>query len=160
MQSWKYSFTTAAVLLALSATGPATANLSDDKNLAPSTHDVPIVAWSLGEPMLLAQANQAKEKEKSGKNKTQAQKAQGYQKSGNPKAAGGPQNPGKGKPQKPSNARPEQPIEGVKPEQPIEGVKPEQPIEGGKPEQPIEGVKPEQPIAPPQPEPRDKGGRG
>ena len=77
MQSWKYSFTTAAVLLALSATGPATANLSDDKNLAPSTHDVPIVAWSLGEPMLLAQANQAKEKEKSGKNKTQAQKAQG-----------------------------------------------------------------------------------
>ena len=142
MQSWKYSFTTAAVLLALSATGPATANLSDDKNLAPSTHDVPIVAWSLGEPMLLAQANQAKEKEKSGKNKTQAQKAQGYQKSGNPKAAGGPQNPGKGKPQKPSNARPEQPVEGVKPEQPIEGVKPEQP------------------IAPPQPEPRDKGGRG
>ena len=142
MQSWKYSFTTAAVLLALSATGPATANLSDDKNLAPSTHDVPIVAWSLGEPMLLAQANQAKEKEKSGKNKTQAQKAQGYQKSGNPKAAGGPQNPGKEKPQKPSNARPEQPIEGVKPEQPIEGVKPEQP------------------IAPPQPEPRDKGGHG
>ena len=142
MQSWKYSFTTAAVLLALSATGPATANLSDDKNLAPSTHDVPIVAWSLGEPMLLAQANQAKEKEKSGKKKTQAQKAQGYQKSGNPKAAGGPQNPGKGKPQKPSNARPEQPVEGVKPEQPIEGVKPEQP------------------IAPPQPEPRDKGGRG
>ena len=142
MQSWKYSFTTAAVLLALSATGPATANLSDDKNLAPSTHDVPIVAWSLGEPMLLAQANQAKEKEKSGKNKTQAQKAQGYQKSGNPKAAGGPQSPGKEKPQKPSNARPEQPVEGVKPEQPIEGVKPEQP------------------IAPPQPEPRDKGGRG
>jgi hypothetical protein len=133
MQSWKYSFTTAAVLLALSATGPATANLSDDKNLAPSTHVVPIVAWSLGEPMLLAQANQAKEKEKSVKNKTQAQKAQGYQKSGNPKAAGGPQNPGKEKPQKPSNARPEQPIE---------------------------GVKPEQPIAPPQPEPRDKGGHG
>ena len=142
MQSWKYSFTTAAVLLALSATGPATANLSDDKNLAPSTHDVPIVAWSLGEPMLLAQANQAKEKEKSGKNKTQAQKAQGYQKSGNPNAAGGPQSPGREKPQKPSNARPEQPIEGVKPEQPIEGVKPEQP------------------IAPPQPEPRDKGGHG
>ena len=133
MQSWKYSFTTAAVLLALSATGPATANLSDDKNLAPSTHDVPIVAWSLGEPMLLAQANQAKGKEKSGKNKTQAQKAQGYQKSGNPKAAGGPQNPGKGKPQKPSNVRPEQPVE---------------------------GPKPEQPIATPQPEPRDKGGRG
>ena len=142
MRSWKYSVSTVTVLLALSATGPVTANLSDDKNLAPSTHDVPIVAWSLGEPMLLAQANQAKEKEKSGKNKTQAQKAQGYQKSGNPKAAGGPQNPGKGKPQKPSNARPEQPVEGVKPEQPIEGVKPEQP------------------IAPPQPEPRDKGGRG
>ena len=142
MQRRKFTVTTAAVLLALSATGPATANLSDDKNLAPSTHDVPIVAWSLGEPMLLAQANQAKEKEQSGKNKTQAQKAQGYQKSGNPKAAGGPQNPGKEKPQKPSNARPEQPVEGVKPEQPIEGVKPEQP------------------IAPPQPEPRDKGGRG
>ena len=121
------------MLLALSATGPVTANLSDDKNLAPSTHDVPIVALSRGEPMLLAQANQAKEKEKSGKNKTQAQKAQGYQKSGNPKAAGGPQNPGKGKPQKPSNVRPEQPVE---------------------------RPKPEQPVAPPQPEPRDKDGRG
>ena len=133
MRSWKYSVSTVTVLLALSATGPVTANLSDDKNLAPSTHDVPIVAWSLGEPMLLAQANQAKEKEKSGKNKTQAQKAQGYQKSGNPKAAGGPQNPGKGKPQKPSNVRPEQPVE---------------------------RPKPEQPIATPQPEPRDKGGRG
>ena len=133
MRSWKYSVSTVTVLLALSATGPVTANLSDDKNPAPSTHDVPIVAWSLGEPMLLAQANQAKEKEKSGKNKTQAQKAQGYQKSGNPKAAGGPQNPGKGKPQKPSNVRPEQPVE---------------------------RPKPEQPIATPQPEPRDKGGRG
>ena len=142
MRSWKYSVSTATVLLALSATGPVTANLSDDKNLAPSTHDVPIVAWSRGEPMLLAQANQAKEKEKSGKNKTQAQKAQGYQKSGNPKAAGGPQNPGKGKPQKPSN------------------VRPEQPVERPKPEQPVEGVKPEQPIAPPHPEPRDKDGRG
>ena len=142
MRSWKYSVSTVTVLLALSATGPVTANLSDDKNLAPSTHDVPIVAWSRGEPMLLAQANQAKEKEKSGKNKTQAQKAQGYQKSGNPKAAGGPQNPGKGKPQKPSNARPEQPVERPKPEQPVEGPKPEQP------------------IATPQPEPRDKGGRG
>ena len=142
MRSWKYSVSTVTVLLALSATGPVTANLSDDKNLAPSTHDVPIVAWSRGEPMLLAQANQAKEKEKSGKNKTQAQKAQGYQKSGNPKAAGGPQNPGKGKPQKPSN------------------VRPEQPVERPKPEQPVERPKPEQPIAPPQPEPRDKGGRG
>jgi outer membrane biosynthesis protein TonB len=142
MRSWKYSVSTATVLLALSATGPVTANLSDDKNLAPSTHDVPIVAWSLGEPMLLAQANQAKEKEKSGKNKNQAQKAQGYQKSGNPKAAGGPQNPGKGKPQKPSNAQPEQPVERPKPEQPVEAVKPEQP------------------VAPPQPEPRDKDGRG
>jgi len=142
MRSWKYSVSTVTVLLALSATGPVTANLSDDKNLAPSTHDVPIVAWSRGEPMLLAQANQAKEKEKSGKNKTQAQKAQGYQKSGNPKAAGGPQNPGKGKPQKPSN------------------VRPEQPVERPKPEQPVERPKPEQPIAPPQSEPRDKGGRG
>jgi len=142
MRSWKYSVSTATILLALSATGQATANLSDDKNLARSTHDVPIVAWSLGETMLLVQANPAKEKEKSGKNKTQAQKAQGYQKSGNPKAAGGPQNPGKGKPQKPSNAQPEQPVERPKPEQPVEAVKPEQP------------------VAPPQPEPRDKDGRG
>ena len=47
MRSWKYSVSTVTVLLALSATGPVTANLSDDKNLAPSTHDVPIVAWSL-----------------------------------------------------------------------------------------------------------------
>jgi hypothetical protein len=150
MQSWKYSVATATVLLALTATGPASAN-PGARDMAPSTPEAPIVTWTIGEQMLLAQAKQAKEKEKSGKTKNQAQKAQGYEKSGNPKAAGGPTNPGKGKPQKPSDARPEQPVERPKPEGPVERPTPEQPIEG---------AKPEQPVAPPQPEPRDKGGIG
>jgi hypothetical protein len=142
MHIWKCSVTTATVLLALSASGPASASLSVAWGLAKSRPDVPIVALLPSEPMLLAQANQSKKKEKSGKSKTQAQKAQGYQKSGNPKAAGGPQNPGKGKPQKPSDARPEQPVERPKPEGPVERPTPEQP------------------VVLPQPEPRDKGGRG
>ena len=117
--------TTAAVLLALSVSGPASANPSAAQDLVDSMPEAPLVALNDGESMLLAQANKAKEKEKSGKPQSQAQKAQGYEKSGNPKAAGGPQNPGKGKPQKPSDVRPEQPIETPKPEQPVETPKPE-----------------------------------
>jgi hypothetical protein len=169
MQRWKCLFTTATALLALSVSGLASANSSAVQEVVDSMPEVPFVAVTDGETMLLAQANKAKEKEKSGKSQGQAQKAQGYEKSGNPKAAGGPLNPGKGKPQKPSDVRPEQPIEKPKPEQPIETPRPEQPIERPrpeqpietpKPEQPIEGAKPEQPIAPPQPEPRDKDGIG
>jgi hypothetical protein len=136
------SITTTTVLLALSASAQVSANPGAAQDLVDSTSGVPLVALTDGDTMLLAQANQAQEKEKVRKPQKQAQNAQGYEKSGNPKAAGGPQNPGKGKPQKPSNVKPEQPIAGVKPEQPIE-----------KP-------KPEQPVAPPQKEPRDKGGKG
>lgn len=142
MQRWKCSVSTAAALLALSVAGPASASPSAVQHLVDSTPEVPSVALTVGETMLLAQANKAKEKEKSGKSQGQAQKAQGYEKSGNPKAAGGPLNPGKGKPQKASD------------------VRPEQPIETPKPEQPIERPKPKQPIAPPQPEPTDKDGTG
>ena len=142
MQRCKYSVATAAVLLALSVSGPASANPGTAQDLVDSMTEVPFVAPSVDESMLLAQANKAKEKEKSRKSQGQAQKAQGYEKSGNPKAAGGPQNPGKGKQQKPSDVRPEQPIETPKPEQPIE--------------RPI----PEQPIETPKPEPRDKDGNG
>lgn len=140
MQRWKCSFTTAAALLAFSVPGPASASPSAAQDLVDLMPKPPFVGLTVGESMMLAQANQ--DKEKPGKPQAQAQKAQGYEKSGNPKAAGGPLNPGKGKPQKPSDVRPEQPIE-----------KP-------KPEQPIEGAKPEQPIAPTQPEPRDKDGTG
>ena len=142
MQRWKCSVTAATALLALSVSGPASANPGAAQDLVDSMAEIPFVALTVGEATLLVQANKAKEKEKSGKSQGQAQKAQGYEKSGNPKAAGGPLKPGKGKPQKPSDVRPEQPIE-----------KP-------KPEQPIEGAKPEQPISPPQPEPREKDGGG
>jgi hypothetical protein len=151
MQRRKFTVTTAAVLLALSVSGPAPANTSAAQDLVGSMTEAPFAALGVGETMLLAQANQAKDKEKSGKSQAQAQKAQGYEKSGNPKAAGGALNPGKGKPQKPSD---------VRPEQPVERPKPEQPVERPKPEQPVEEAKPEQPIAPTQPEPRDKDGIG
>jgi len=126
------SVTAATVLLALSAFAQASTNPSAAQDLVYTLSEKPFVAVTIGETIQVAKAEKTKE-EKSSKTKTQAQKAKGYEKSGNPKAAGGLQNPGKGNAQKPSNVRPEQPIE--------------------KP-------KPEQPIAAPQPEPRDKEGTG
>ena len=142
MQRLIFSFMTTAVLLALSASLQASVNPAAAQGLVGSLSDNPFITLNVDETVQMAQANKEKKKEKSDKSKSQESKAKGYEKSGNPKAAGGPQNPGKGKPNKPSDARPEQPIAGVKPEQPIEGVKPEQP------------------VAPPQPEPRDKDGSG
>ena len=142
MKRWICSVTTTTVLLALSASAQVSANPGAALDLVDSTSGVPFAALIDSETMLLAQQKQAKEKEKSGKPQNQAQKAQGYEKSGNPKAAGGPQNQGKKKSKKQSDVKPEQPIVDVKPEQPIETPKVEQP------------------VAPPQKEPRDKGGVG
>jgi len=121
-----FTVSTATVSLALSASAQASANPGAAQDLVYTQSEKPFVAMTIGETLQVAKS----------------EKTKGYEKSGNPKAAGGPQNPGKGNAQKPSDVRPEQPIE-----------KP-------KPEQPIEGVKPEQPIALPQPQPRDEEGTG
>ena len=162
MQRRILAFTTATVLLAVSAWALASANPGSAQDQVDNLSGNPLGAMTVGKTIQVAQTDGAR----------------GYEKSGNPKAAGGPQNPGKGKANKPSDGqpeqpiekprpeqpiekpRPEQPIENPRPEQPIENPRPEQPIEKPRPEQPMEKPKPEQPVALPQPEPKDQEGTG